>query len=256
MQSEVNKRRAVRQKKARKRRLKIAFVFFIIIALITVGIMCFTLFFPIKRISVSGSEIYNKSQIIKATQLTTDDQLFAVSEKKIEAELRKSLPYIESVKIKRVIPDALVITVTDAKEQAFYKTGKNYNIISDKGYILKQQTKVPKNMFEIVSSGISGKVGTQVKYKNSAEEVLVGDLISELSKQNININKIDVTNILEITLNVEGRFTVNIGSDEYLSEKIAHLASMIDNISDRSGKINLSMWTPKNSQGTFVEEKN
>ncbi len=256
MQSDVNKRRAARQKQARKKRLKIAFIFFLIIVLITLGIMCFTVFFPIKRISVSGSKIYNKSQIIKASKLTTEDQLFAVSEEKIEADLRKKLPYIDNVTIKRVIPDALVITVTDAKEQAFYKTGEKYNIISDKGYILKQQSKVPQNMFEIVSSGIDGKAGTQAKYKNSAEEVLVNNLISELSKQKINIDKIDVTNVLEISVNVEGRFTVIIGSDEYLPEKVAHLAGMIESISDRSGRINLSMWAPKNSQGTFVEAKN
>ncbi|MDO4607874.1 MAG: FtsQ-type POTRA domain-containing protein [Clostridia bacterium] len=256
MQSEVNKRRVARQKKTRKRRLKIALIFFLIIALITLAILCFTYFFPVKRISITGSKIYTKSQIVKASGLTTDDQLFTLSQDKIESDLRKSLPYIDSVKIKRVLPDAVVINVTDAKEQAFYKKGKTYNTISDKGYILKQQNKKPENLFEIVTSGIDGKVGTQAKYKNSAEQELVQNLITELTKQKITIDKIDVSNILEISVNVEDRFTVIIGSDEYLSEKIAHLASMIDSIADRSGKINLSMWTPQNSQGTFIEDKN
>ena len=92
MQSDVNKRRAARQKKARRRRLKIAFIFFLIIALITLAIMCFTVFFPIKRINVSGSEIYSKSEIIKASKLTTNDNLLVVSEEEIENNIRQQLP--------------------------------------------------------------------------------------------------------------------------------------------------------------------
>ena len=92
MQSDVQKRRAERRKKIRRRRLKIAFIFFLIIAVVIFAIMCFTVLFPIKRISVSGSEIYSKTEIIKASGLTTDDNLFVVSEDKIEENIRKSLP--------------------------------------------------------------------------------------------------------------------------------------------------------------------
>lgn len=253
MQSDVNKRRAARQKKARRRRLKIAFIFFLIIALLTLAIMCFTVFFPIKRINVSGSEIYSKSEIIKASKLTTDDNLLVVSEEEIENNIRKSLPYVDSVKLKRVLPDAVILTVTDAREYAYYQSGDNYFILSDSGYILKQQQQVPENVFQIITSGIEGKVAQKAAYKNNSEEQLVNTLIACLNQREINIDKIDVSNILQITLEVEGRFTVVLGTTDYTEEKIAHLSGMIDSITDRSGKINLSMWTPTNSQGSFVE---
>lgn len=254
MQSDVNKRRAERQKKARRRRLKIAFIFFLIIALITLAIMCFTVFFPIKRINVSGSEIYSKSQIVKASKLTTDDNLWVVSEEEIENNIRKKLPYIDSVKLKRVFPDAVILTVTDAKEYAYYQSGENYFILSDSGYILKEQTEIPENVFQIVTSGMEGDVSQKAVYKNTAEEELVNTLISALQNKEINIDKIDVSNILQITLEVEGRFTVVLGNTDYTQEKIAHLSGMIESIPDRKGKINLSMWTPTNSQGSFVED--
>lgn len=256
VQSDVNKRRAARRKKARRRRLKIAFAFFLIIALVILTIMCFTVFFPIKRINVSGSEIYSKSQIVKASQLTTDDNLFVVSEEKIEGNIRKQLPYVDSVKLKRIFPDAVILTVTDAREYAYYQSGDSYFILSDNGYILKEQTKTPENVFEIVTGGIEGKVGQKAKYKNYVQEELVNNLICALNQKEINIDKIDVTNILEITIKVEGRFTVVLGTTDYTKEKVAHLSSMIENIPDRKGKINLSMWTPTNSQGSFVEENN
>lgn len=254
MQSDVNKRRAARQKKARRRRLKITFIFFLIIALITLAIMCFTVFFPIKRINVSGSEIYSKSQIVKASKLTTDDNLLVVSEEEIEKNIRKTLPYVDSVKLKRVLPDAVILTVRDAKEYAYYQSGDNYFILSDSGYILKEQQQAPENVFNIVTSGIDGKVGEKAEYKNSAEEEIVNSLITLLSQKEINIDKIDASNILQISLEVEGRFTVLLGNTDYTQEKIAHLKGMIESIPDRKGNINLSMWTPTNSQGSFVED--
>ena len=254
MQSDVNKRRAVRQRKARRRRLKIAFVFFLIIALITLAIMCFTVFFPIKRINVSGSEIYSKTEIIKASKLTTDDNLWVISEKEIENNIRKKLPYIDNVKLKRVFPDAVVLTVTDANEYAYYQLGDKYYILSDNGYILKEQSEMPENVFEIVTSGIEGSISKKIVYKNSSEEELVNTLISALKRKEINIDRIDVSNVLQLKLEVEDRFTVVLGTSDYIEEKIAHLSGRIESISDRKGMINLSMWTPTNSQGSFVEE--
>lgn len=256
MSSDVNRRRAARQRAARRKRLKTAFVLFLIIALITLAIMCFTVFFPIKRINVSGSEIYSKSQIIKASKLTTEDNLFVVSEDAIEENIRKTLPYVDNVKLKRVFPDAVILTVTDAKEYAYYVSDDKYIVLSENNYVLKEQTDIPENVFEIITGGISGKMGEKAKYKNSSEEELVKNIKTLLLNENINIDKIDVSNILQIEVYVDNRFSVILGNSDYLPEKIAHLSSMIESIGDRKGSINLSMWSPTQSQGSFKEQSN
>lgn len=255
-QHEIDKRRKARQKKARRKRLKICFIFFLIAALITLAVMCFTVFFPIKRISVSGSQIYSKAEIIKASGLSTKDNLFVVSEEKLEQNIRKKLPYIDSVSLKRNLPDAVVLTITDAKEYSCIEVAQKYYIISQSGYVLKEQSESPKNVFKIITSGAKCEIGKMIEYKNQAESELVVTLIELLENKNINIDTIDVSNILSLTIIVEDNFIVKIGTDEYLEQKIAHLSSMIDSIGDRKGEINLSMWTPSNSQGSFVEETN
>ncbi len=253
-QSDVEKRRKARQRKARRRRLKICFVLFLFAAFVTLGIMCFTVFFPIKRISVTESQNYSKAEIIKASGLTTKDNLFVVSEEKIEDNIRKKLPYIDSIELKRNLPDAVVITVTDAKEQCCYNVGKEYLVVSQSGYVLKSQQECPENIFEIVTSGVSGKVGEQIKYKNSAESEMALAMVTFLENKKINVDKIDVTNLLNLTVDVENRFCVNFGNDDYLEQKTAHLLGMIEEIGDRKGDIDLSMWTPDHSQGSFVEK--
>lgn len=253
MQSDVQKRRAMRRKKARRKHIKIFSLFILAVALTVAIILCFTTFFPIKRISVSGSKIYSKSEIIKASKLTTKDQVLAVSAEKIEQKIRKDLPYVDGIKLERKLPDAVIITVTDAKEHAFYNNGSEYLIISRKGYVLNKTTESPQNLLEIVSSGISGEIGDKAEYDVSGEKELIDELITSLSAKNISIDKIDVSNVLDINVNIENKFAVSFGTDENLSQKIDHLSSMIKSIGDRSGKINLSMWSESNSQGTFVE---
>ncbi len=255
MHSEVNKRRAARQKQARKRHLVVALIIFMIIALITLVIMCFTTFFDINHISTSGSEIYSKEEIYAASGITKEDSLLIISEDKIEENIRKQLPYVDSVKIKRNLPDKIVLTVTDAKEYAYYVSGNSNFILSENGYILNEQAETPENVFQIVTSGIEGKPGEKAVYTNAAEEHLVTELITALHQKGVNIDMIDVTNVLEIKIFVEGKFEVIVGDNKYINEKIAHLASMVESIADRKGKINLSMWSPENSQGSFVEVK-
>lgn len=253
MQSDVEKRRAARRKKIRRRRVKAVLIFFIIIALIVFAVMCFTVLFPIKRIAVTGSKIYDKNEIIKASGLSTDDNLFVVSEDDIENKIRKALPYIDSVKLKRNLPDAVVLTVTDAKEFACYKTDDSYAVVSEKGYVVNIQSECPENVFEIITSGVKANLGEQIIYDNKSEEELVSDIASLLKEKNINIDMIDATSVLDIKIGVEDGFDVSLGTRDYLEEKITHLSGMVKSIGDRRGEINLSMWTPNNTQGSFVE---
>lgn len=255
MQSDVKQRRAQRQKQIRRRRIKFAFIIFLLTSIIVFAIMCFTIFFPIKRINISGSEIYSKEQIIKASELTTDDNIFVVSEKKIKKKIREKLPYVDDISLKRVLPDAIILTVTDAKEHMFFEKNEKYYIVSESNYILKEQSTMPDNIFQAVSSGMDGNIGESLIYAKHEEEILMENIIKALNRNKINIDRIDVSNALQITVNVEGRFVVVLGNHDYIEEKIAHMASMIESIGDRKGKINLSMWTPENSQGSFVENK-
>ena len=248
MQSDVNKRRAERQRLARKRRLMIVSLFLVALTLITLVILCFTAFFPIKNINVSGSEKYTEQQIADAAQIKSKN-LFTISKKKVENNIRQALPYVESIELKRKLPDKVVITVKEAEEFAFYKSGENYFIISELGYILKQQAEIPENIFQIMTDGMSGNVSEMVTYTHSDEEELLKKLISELAEHNIVINKIDVTSTIQIVLEVDNRFTVWLGSDEYITEKIDCLATTIDDMNNRGETtqkciIKLDSWEP------------
>ncbi len=249
MASDINSRRAARQKKARKRQLKMLLILFVVIAIITLVIMCFTVFFKVEKIKVTGSEKFTSQQIVHASKITTDDSWFFLSEDEIEENVRKELPFVDSVELKREFPNKVQLIVTDAKEYACYKSEEKYYVLSKNGYVLKQQDETPENVFEIKTRGIKGKPGEKAKYVNVSEEELVKKLITNLMENNINIDSIDVTSTLQIKLNIEDRYTVYLGKNEYIEDKIKHLKGMIDAITNDADIIDLSIWRPDNRHG-------
>ncbi len=251
---DVAMRRKLRRRKIRRRRLAIGFVFFLIFSLAVFAVLSLTVLFPIKHVTASGSKIYSDEEIIKASKITKDDNLFALSESKLEKRLRKKLPYIDTVTINRTLPDTVSIKFKDAKEYACYNVYGKYYVVSDKNFVLGEYNELPQNVFEIRASGVKCKTGEQVYFEKESTYDLANELVEKLRSFDIAINRIDVTNIYNISVRVDSRFDVTFGTKENIDKKIAHLSGMIKNIEkDRTGKINLSMWTSSKSEGSFTQ---
>ncbi len=256
MQDEFIRKRMERQRRIRKRRLIIFFIFFIIM-MFCVGItLSLTVFFPIENISASGSKIYTNEEIVKFSGIKTGDNLFTVSKKEAQENLKSTLPYVESLEIKRELPGTLKIKVKDAEEFACYNVKGRYYIVSSSGWVLKEKAKKPKNLTEIVLSGVKCKVGSEIEFSEDSPTEIIQEVISALKEEGLNANKIDVSDKVSISVKVENRFEVILGTSNNIVEKIRHLSGMVEKIAPtKKGKINLSMWTSSNTEGTFTESK-
>ena len=251
---EFLRKRKLRQRKIRRRRIITALVFFGIL-LIAVGvILSLTVLFPIEQIKVSGSEKYTSDEVIAACGIKTGDNLFT-SSADVE-ELKEKLPYIESVSVSRSLPSTLVIKVKEASEYACFYTGGKYYAVSEKWQVLNAYDQKPDGIFEIKAGNVECVPGKTAVFSEEKSGTLINDIISLAGEYSLKIDGIDITEELSITVGVDGRFSVNFGTSNNLSEKFAHLSGMIKNIDEgKSGKIDLSMWTSSNTQGTFVENK-
>ena len=90
---------------------------------------------------------------------------------------------------------------------------------------------------------------------NKREEKLLKELLNEINSEELEVSKVDVSNAAAIKMTIGDRFEVNLGTRDYLHNKIAHLVGMLKSIdSDKKGDIDLSMWTPENSQGSFIKK--
>ena len=254
---EFLRKRAERQRRIRKRRLKILFCLILIFLLALSVILCLTVFFPIEKIIVKGSKTYKAEQIIKASDIEIGDNLFVTSKGDALKKLKAELPYVEDIEFDRELSGKLTITVKDAGEYACYYDGKLYYTVSKNGWVLKKAAEAPENVFTVSGAKVKCKVGSEISFTDAAQKELTDKIINALTDEKLTINSIDITDSVSITLKVDNRFEVLIGNANYIPEKVKHLASMVENISqEKAGKINLSMWTNDNTQGTFIEQTN
>lgn len=252
---EFIRKRIERQRRIRKRRLIAFFVIFIITLLCVGAVLCFTVFFPIVNITAKGSKIYSAEEILIECDIKKGENLFSVNRAKTENRLKTKLPFIEGISFNRELPGNLIITVKDAEEFACYVVDGVFYTVSAKGWVLEKNIEQPENLLIINAPNIKCKVGSEIEFKDGTQKDFVDGLITALNEEKLIANGVDITDALSIKLKVENRFEVNLGTANNLAEKISHLKGMIKEIPDEKvGKINLSMWTSDNKNGTFVAE--
>ena len=76
---EFLKKRAERQRKIRKRRLKLMLLLFVVAALCTGVVLSLTVLFPIKDITATGSKIYTEKEIVKYSGISLEDNLLGLA---------------------------------------------------------------------------------------------------------------------------------------------------------------------------------
>ena len=162
------------------------------------------------------------------------------------------MPYIDKVEFERQLPSTLLIKVKDADEYAAYCINERYYTVSKSGWVLNVSESPPENLFLITGANAECEVGNAIVFSDETQQSLINSIADEIKKEEILLNSVDISNPVQITVNVESRFEVLIGTSNFLEEKIKHLGTMIESIEQsKQGKINLSIWTTDKPQATF-----
>lgn len=251
----VEARRKARQKQIRKRRAIRAFFVLLILAVITLAVLSVTVLFPVKSVNVSGSKIYTPTEIVKAGKITQSTNLLILSEDKLTEKIRTELPFVDSIKLEKKLPDSLTIKVTDATEKYCYNYGGKYYTVSSKNYVLKTYNELPEGMTEIRCGKITCVPGQKINIHDQNAKNTCDKIFVVFENNDIKIDSVDTTDPLNITMKIEGKFEVLLGGNAHMESKCKHLVAMIEKIEDdASGTINLSMWTPDKKEGTFIRK--
>ena len=254
IRDEFLEKRKARQRKARKKRMITSFIALSSALVITAVILCLTVFFPIAKITATGSKIYTSEEIVENSGVKIGDNIFSFGRKRASNTIKSNLPYIEKVEFSLKLPDMLKIKVFDAKPYYCVAYNGVYYKVSKSGWVLEKTSEKPEDVFEIKISDIKCKVGTEIDFNDKKSYEMLKNVIALLEDNDFKIDYVDVTNSVTIKAGVEGRFDVNFGTENSLENKIMHLKTTIENIADnKSGSINLSMWNDQKPQGTFVE---
>ena len=254
---------AIKLARRRRKRIRVAVLLCSVIVLLAtiIGVLSATVFFPIKNISVSGSTLYENSEIIDASDIKSGDKLFGISEKKVRNLVTVELPYIKNVELKRNLFDEVEIVVTETVDVYCYLYNGKYYTADFDNKILAIFEEKPQGITEIKVENLPViEIG---RILNIGEENfdLARNIHSILSGSNVKIDRLDISDISAITAIVEGRFSVNFGTIQDIESKTEHLRAMIEKIDsengkDVTGKINLSVWKSDKREGYFEATAN
>ena len=256
---EVDSRNEKTAKKHRsKARAVVLAISILILIALAIGILSYTVLFPIEHINVTGNTIYTSKEVIDSSKLSLGDKLYSISQKDIENILTLDLPYIKSVELRRnIFPEAtLEIIVTETTDVFCYEHKSMYYTADEDNKVLSKFTTQPESTTLIkTNKKLDINLGKSVLMdENDFKNVKM--IHSKLSSDDLSIGYIDISNENSVKILIDNRFIVEFGTVSNLDGKIAHLNGMVDKIIEKNGKdtmgrIDLSAWTNKNQRAYY-----
>ena len=99
----------------RRRRGRFSFLMKLLCILLIAGavVAALTVFFKVQSITVSGNARYTSEEVVAASGIEIEDNLFLLNKYSAAQAIFEKLPYVEEATINRALPDTIVITVRE-----------------------------------------------------------------------------------------------------------------------------------------------
>ena len=196
------------KKEKRKRRI-IAFIKGITITTVVIGgILAFMLspLFEIKKIEVQGNNKISINEAIILSEIQEEQNLFLTNNNSAVNKIKQN-PYVETVKIRKALPDKITIEITERQATYALAHAGQYIYINNQGYIL-EKAEITNNLPQILSYR-TNEEKIELGARLGAEDLeLLGTVLKIMEAANNNgignlITSIDIANKNDIILRIE-----------------------------------------------------
>lgn len=223
------------RRKGRRRRRGgnniLLYLLILIFMVTTTVILTTTVFFKIKSISVTGADRYNSRDVIVSSGILLEENMFRLKDQEIKEKLIAEYSYIQSVKIRRRMPDTIVLEITEATPVGAIDAGTGYTLIGSDGRILECNTPViPEGMPVIV--GIGQELPQQGGYLNQEDSQSVKRLHTLMgAAQETGFSYADVIDLSDsynLKVYYQDLFEIIFGTDANLPYKMEMVQRIIE----------------------------
>lgn len=259
------------QKKRRRKKAALCLALFLLILCVG-AVLAFTVFFHISDYEIKGNSRYTAQEIADASGIAKGENLFLCKTEQAAARIQEKLPYVESVSIKRKLPDKLIITVQETQLKLAVQQGNSYLILTGGGKVLEiGAAELPDGAALLkgvaVKSASPGKEAifpTQAQEETardgqgasqSPEKTVLEHVLQAAQQAGLTgITQIDLTDLEDIRVTYQGRMELLLGEDEQLAQKMGLglevIARQDADGTKKKGSINLTI-----SKKAFFSEK-
>ncbi len=237
----ISKQQRKREKK--RKRIKFFLKIFILIAIIVGGIVFATCspIFNIKNIEVINNNKVSSETIISLSGLSENQNIFKFLKSEVSNKIKEN-PYIESVSIKRVIPDKIQIDVTERTARFSVPVLGEYVYMSSQGYLLE----IAQNELNLpIINGVSTseeerKPGNRLNTEDLEKLNVVLKIMSIAKENNLDtkVTSIDISNENDYIIVIQEELkTIHLGDSSNLNDKIIKAAAIMEKEKGNEGTI-------------------
>lgn len=233
----------------RKKNRRIAFG----VILLLIGVMLAMLLLPcfnIKYIDVAGIEKVSQALLTERSAVNYEDNIFKINIKKARKRIEE-IPYVESVKIKRKLPNIVIIEAKERKPIAAVPAGEGFELIDSEGRFLE---KVKETNLAVIQ-GLNVKI-QEGKFIGEENPEFMNNFRSLIKLLEDNTIKDRITNYTvdknnKITFVIDNTKSVILGEETNIEYKLLLLESAINELPPtQRGTINLTtegqaLYTPE-----------
>lgn len=238
---------ARRRSTHRRRRGRFNWILKLIFLLLAVGalIAAMTIFFRVESIEVEGESRYADADIVAASGVKIEDNLFLMDKFTVQSAITTQLPYIETAELNRKLPHTIVLNVTEADCAARIDSGGESWLVSRKGKLLEKGAAAPAGCCTVTGAALaapelSGEVsfGEEQSFKKTA----LLELLQQAKAMGVaaDILSVDLSDDTALHFAFLGRFEVKLPWDADIAYKLKSLIATVDYLEDNeTGEINL-----------------
>jgi Cell division septal protein len=233
----------------RHRRGRFGFLYKLISVLVICAavIAALTLFFRVDTITVSGESRYTSQQVLDASGLKTGENLFLLNKYAVANSLLEKLPYIETVRINRKLPDTLLIDVTECSSTIAAVQDGTAWLISPSGKIVGSCAPAEASDQPVLDGCklLAPSVGSQLalaKEQKQKQESLLA-LLGALEDAGLldQLNAVHLDDASELVMDYAGRFAVEMPYGADYAYKLRNLTAVMEQLeSNEKGTVDLT----------------
>lgn len=220
--NQLRKEKAKRRKRKRRIRRTI-----LLLLLVIAGGTAFCMFAPIFRLT--GIEVEGNSRVDTDTILTTcgieeEINIFKVNKNKTAENLKK-IPYIDTVKLQRVLPNKIKLTVTESQPAFLAECAEQYLLLDGNGKLLEAVSDA--SIYQLPHL-----VGLNIKKAEPASKISIDDdekfdiIINNsrlLAQEGIleEVAQMDASDILNFKITLKTGLLVTFGKSDHMDYKLS-----------------------------------
>lgn len=222
--------RALRMR--RRKRHRMVFRILCVLIVCAAAVLASTVFFRVSTITVSGETRYDRNELIQTSGVLEGDNLFFLRGKGVVNSLCNTYPYLDTVELKRHLPDTLEIAVTERVPLMTVRLPSNgLYYVDEDGKVLEKVLESQIGDTVLVEGvEVTQLTPGEVVTKDTSEKITAVMGLLDLFERYDMMDKIvsvDISQSFNVQVNFDDRYTLELGTLDDLEHKIQFLRSIL-----------------------------